>query len=141
MLYWPYMVLVLEKKFLEGVWWQYGLALGIAKLVLWISLAYRWQPDLDWGALLRQSNLVFICFFVDAFLTFVYGRLQLRRLFWFSLSGFFLAEAGYLFLVFAKFGRVMNLLPFVAFMQLYVTFVGLGLVVELGRYAYLKLTE
>ncbi len=135
------MVLVLEKKFLEGAWWQYGLTLGFAKLALWLSLAYRWQPDLDWGLMLRQSNLVFISFFVAAFLPFVVGRLQMRRLFWFSLAGFFLAEAAYLFLVLAKFGHAMNLLPFVAFMQVYVLCFGLGVVVELGRYAYLKLME
>lgn len=135
------MVLVLEKKFLEGDWWKYGLALAIGKIALWIALAYRWQPDLDWGIVLRQSNVVFLCFFAAAFLPFVAGRLQLRRLFWFALVGFFLAEAAYLFLIFAKFGRVMNLLPFIAFMQLYATCFGLGLVVELGRYAYRKLIE
>ncbi len=135
------MVLVLDKKFLEGVWWKYGLALGFAKLVLWLTLAYRWQPDLDWGLLLRQATLVYTCFFAAAFLPFAAGRLQLRRVFWFALTGFFLAEAAYLFLVLAKFGRVMNLLPFIAFMQLYVTCLGLGVIVELGRYAYLKLME
>ncbi len=135
------MVLVLDAKFLEGVWWKYGLTLGIAKLGLWLALAYRWQPDLDWGLLLTQSSLVYICFFAAAFLPFVAGRLQMRLLFWFGLVGFFLAEAAYLFLVLAKFGRVMNLLPFVAFMQLFVTCFGLGVVVELGRYAYNKLME
>ncbi len=135
------MVLVLERKFLEGVWWKYGLMLGIAKLCLWLALAYRWQPDLDWGLLFAQSHLVFLSFFAAAFLPFAAGRLQWRALFWFGLCGFFLAEAAYLFLVLAKFGRAVNLLPFIAFMQLFVTCFGLGIVVELGRYAYDKLVE
>lgn len=135
------MVLVVEKKFLEGVWWKYGLALGVAKVFFWLMLAYHWQPDLDLWLLLMRSNLVFLCFFVAAFLPFAAGRLNLRRLFWFSLIGFFVAEAAYLFLVFAKVGRLSNLLPFIAFMQLYATAFGLGTVVELGIYAYRKLTE
>ena len=135
------MVLVVDKKFLEDTWWKYGLTLALGKLVLWISLAYRWQPDLDWGALFRYSWFVAACFAVAAFLPFVAGRLQLRSLFWCLLVGFFLSEAAYLFLIFAKFGRVMNLLPFIAFLQLYITCFGLGVVIELGRYAYRKLME
>ena len=136
------MVLVIEKKFLEGTWWKYGLALAAAKLGLWIALAYHWNPDLSLAQLLRQDTLAFMLAFVlAAFLPFAAGRLQLRRLFWCSLAGFFIAEAAYLFMILVGFGARFNLLPFIAYLQLYVTAFSLGLVVELGRFVYLKLME
>ena len=135
------MVLVIEKKFLEGTWWKYGLALVIAKLSLWIALAYHWNPELDLGTLVQRGGFVIACFTVTAFLPFAAGRLQLRRLFWFSLTGFLLGETAYLFLVLAHFGQRFELLPLIAYLQLYTTCFGLGLIVELGRYVYLKLTE
>ncbi len=135
------MVLVLEKKFLEGAWWKYGLTLVAAKLMLWSALALHWDPGSGWLKLFWQGRFVAGCFAVAAFLPFVVGRLQLRRLFWSSLVGFLLGEAAYLLLVFGQFGRKIPLLPFIAFLQVYMTCFGLGLIVELGRYVYLKLTE
>ncbi len=140
MVYWVSMVLVVEKKFLESDWWRYGLALAIAKLILWVSLVYHAQAGLSLP-LLWQSRLVLGTFLVAAFLPFAVGRLQLRILFWFSLTGLFLGEAMYLFLILSKIGQAANLLPFIAFVQLYVTCFGLGLVIELGRYAYRKVFE
>lgn len=135
------MVLVIERKFLEGKWWKYGLTLVAAKHALWFALAYHWNPGLDLRVAFQRSNLFLSFFALTAFLPFVAGRLQLRRLFWFSLSGFLLAEAAYVFLILAQFGQRFALLPFIAYMQLYATCFSLGVVVELGRYAYLKLTE
>jgi len=134
------MELEIEKTFLEGTWWKYGLALVVAKLALWIALAYHWTPDLDWGLLLRNSGLIYGTFIVTAFLPFVAGRLQLRRLFWSSLIGFFLAETAYLFLALGGFGHVFELLPFVSYLQLYSTLFGLGVVIELGSFVYRKVT-
>lgn len=135
------MVLVLEKKFLEGTWWKYGLALAFAKLGLWIALAYHWDPGWNLFQLLRISTFVLGVFFVTAFLPFAAGRLQLRRLFWFGLVGFFLAEIAYMYLALMRFGAHVPLLPFIAYLQLYVTCFGLGAVVEIGRFVYLKLAE
>jgi hypothetical protein len=135
------MVLVIEKKFLEGVWWKYGLALAAAKIGMWVALGYHWEPGMDLLGLFRQGVPVWTMFAFCAFLPFALGRLQLRRLFWFALVGFFVAETAYLFLALARFGSVLPLLPLIAFLQLYVTFFSLGVVWELGRYAYLKLTE
>jgi hypothetical protein len=135
------MVLVIEKKFLEGTWWKYGLAMVAAKLGLWVALAYHWDPGQDPIALFRLSWFVMTVFAVTAFLPFAAGRLQLRRLFWFSLVGFFIAETAYLFLALARFGSIVPLLPFVAYLQFYVTCFGLGVVVEFGRFVYLKLAE
>ncbi len=135
------MVLVIERKFLEGVWWKYGLAAALAKLGLWVALAYHWDPHVDWGTALRISRMFYLTFAITAFLPFVFGRLQWRRLFWFSLVGFFIAEAAYLFLVLGGFGTRVNLLPFIAYLQLYTSAVGLGALFELGGYVYRKLAE
>lgn len=135
------MVLVIERKFLEGTWWKYGLTLVVAKLGLWVALGYHWDPNLDLVQLFQQSLVVWAMFAVTAFLPFAAGRLQLRRLFWFGLVGFFIAEAAYLFLALERFGTRLPLLPFIAYLQLYTTCFSLGIVWELGRFAYVKLTE
>jgi hypothetical protein len=135
------MVLVIEKKFLEGTWWKYGLALAAGKLALWVALVFHRNPDFSAAQILQQYWLFYGTFAVSAFLPFVVGRLQMRRLFWCALSGFFIAEAAYLFLIFVGFGARFNLLPFIAYMQLYVTFFSLGLVIELGRFVYMKVME
>jgi hypothetical protein len=135
------MELIVEKKFLEGTWWKYGLLLVAAKLALWVALAYHWNPQLDWNLTIHGASIVYSTFAVTAFLPFVFGRLQMRRLFWFSLAGFFAGEAAYLFLGLARFGTVINLLPFIAYMQLYASLFGLGLIAETGRFAWVKLTQ
>lgn len=135
------MVLVIEKKFLEGSWWKYGLAVVLAKLGVWIALGYHWNPDLNLFELLRVSTVVIIVFAVTAFLPFVVGRLQLRRLFWFSLVGFFIAETAYMYMALMRFGSLIPLLPFIAYLQLYISCFGLGVIVEMGRFVFLKLAE
>lgn len=135
------MVLVIEKKFLEGVWWKYGLALVAAKIGLWVALGYHWDPGLNVFQLFQQSGFVAFVFAFTAFLPFAAGRLQLRSLFWFGLIGFFIAEGAYLFLALQRFGTHLPLLPFIAYLQLYVTSFSIGIVWELGRFAYVKFTE
>jgi hypothetical protein len=135
------MELVIEKKFLEGSWWKYGLALVIAKLALWVALGFHWDPGLDVIRLFQVSWFVVSVFAFTAFLPFVAGRLQLRRMFWFGLCGFFLAETAYMFLALERFGARIPLLPFIAYLQLYSTVFGFGIVVETGRFVYLKLAE
>ncbi|HJV33412.1 MAG TPA: hypothetical protein VJ694_05285 [Patescibacteria group bacterium] len=135
------MVLVIEKKFLEGTWWKYGLVMVAAKLAMWTALGYHWDPGMDLIALFRQSGFVVTVFAVTAFLPFAAGRLQMRRLFWFGLVGFLISESAYLFLALERFGAAVPLLPFIAYLQLYVTSFGLGVVVEFGRFVYLKLAE
>ncbi len=140
-LHWAHMELVIEKKFLEGTWWKYGLALVAAKLGLWTALGFHWDPGMNVFQLFIGSWFVVSLFAVTAFLPFVMGRLQLRRLFWFGLTGFFLAEAAYMYLALLRFGARIPLLPLIAYLQLYVTCFALGIVVETGRYVYLKLAE
>lgn len=135
------MVLVIEKKFLEGTWWKYGLTLVVAKLGLWTALGYHWDPGMNLFQFFQTSSFVACVFAGTAFLPFAAGRLQLRRLFWFGLVGFFLAEAAYMYLALMRFGARVPLLPFIAYLQLYVTCFGLGVVIELGRFVYLKLAE
>ena len=77
-----------------------------------------------------------------AFLPFIAGRLQFRRLFWFGIFGFIFGAAAYFTLSLLKVGlQTFSLLPFIAFSQLYVSFFGLGVIVEFGRYVFRKLLE
>jgi hypothetical protein len=135
------MELVIEKKFLEAHWWKYGLGLIAAELGLWITLGYHWNPGMPIGEMLSRGQFVIAVFAFTAFFPFALGRLQLRQLFWFGLSGFLLGEASYLFLILAEFGKHFQLLPFIAFLQIYSTVFCLGIVVETGRFVYLKLAE
>lgn len=135
------MVLVLEEKFLERTWWRYALALFGVQMLCWFLLGYRINPQLDIRHILGSGGMIYGTFFVAAFLPFVVGRLQLRRLFWFGLVGFAVADVGYFTLALFEAVRRLNLLPFISFVQLYVTFFGLGIVIEFGRYVYHKLTE
>lgn len=135
------MEIVVEKKFLERSWWKYGLALVVAQLALWVALGFHWDPGMDVLRLFRISWLVSCVFAFTAFLPFVAGRLQLRQMFWFGLSGFLIAESAYMFLALGRFGARIPLLPFIAYLQLYSTVFGLGIVVETGRFVYLKLVD
>ena len=135
------MVLVLEEKFLERTWWKYGLAVFGVQMLCWLLLGYKINPQIDLLFVLRTGAMVYGTFFVAAFLPFAVGRLQLRRLFWFGLVGFAIADIGYFMLALFEPVRRLNLLPFISFVQIYVTFFGLGVILELGRYVYHKLTE
>lgn len=141
MVYSSHMVLVVEKKFLEDHWWKYGLALFLLQLVFWVLLGYKINPTFSlWPALIDSRELLGL-FLAMAFLPFVAGRLQLRRLFWFGFVGFFLGLAAYYTLSLLGTGERFNLLPFIGFMQVYVSCFGLGLVIELGAYVFRKLSE
>lgn len=135
------MVLVVEKKFLEEDWWKYGLALALLQTFCWILLGLKLNPVYDIWVTLRGSYFVYGGFWLMAFLPFVVGRLQLRRLFWFGFIGYLLSLVAYYTLSLMKVGESYNLLPFIAFLQVYTTCFGLGVIVELGRYVFRKLEE
>lgn len=135
------MVLVVEKKFLEGEWWKYPTALFLLQMLFWNLLGFRLNPDFAVVSAVRGSAFVVGAFLTTAFLPFIAGRLQMKRLFWFGFAGFLLGLAAYYTLSLMRVGLRFNLLPFIAFMQLYVSCFGLGVVVEFGRFVYLKLKE
>ncbi len=135
------MVLVVEKKFLEEDWWKYALALFIVQMVFWILMGYRMNPEFTlWGAVVR-SRFVYLSFLFTAFLPFIAGRLQMRRLFWAGFLGYVLGLTAYYTLSLMKVGERFNLLPFIAFVQVFVACFSLGLLIELGRYVLKKLAE
>lgn len=123
---------------LERRWWKYALGLVVLQLLLWVLLGYKLNPALDLGVVLRQGYLVYLTFIAAAILPFLAGRFQMRILMWFGLAGFVLADLAYFLLGLFEPARRMNLLPYAAFFQLYVTCFGLGVVFELGRYVYRK---
>ncbi|MEK7545946.1 MAG: hypothetical protein AAB554_02610 [Patescibacteria group bacterium] len=135
------MALVVEKKFLEGDWWKYPLSLFMLHLFFWILLAYRNNPEFTLWRGMLVSYQVLGTFLAAAFLPFIAGRLQMRRLFWFGFIGFLLGLAGYYALSLLGMGNRFSLLPFIGFMQLYVSCFGLGVIVEFGRYVFRKLSE
>lgn len=135
------MVLVVEKKFLEDDWWKYALALFLLQFGFWVLLGYRMNPKFTLIAALRTSQFVYLSFLFMAFLPFIAGRLQFRRLFWFGFCGFLLGLAAYYGLSLMKVGERFNLLPFIAFLQVYVACFSLGLLIEFGRYVMRKLFD
>lgn len=135
------MVLVVEKKFLEGDWWKYALGLAFLQTLFWVLLGYKLNPAFSLGAAARGSYFVYGGFWMMAILPFIAGRLQLRRLFWFGFIGFLASLLAYYSLSLLKVGERYNLLPFIAFLQLYISFFGLGVIVEFGRYVFRKLAE
>jgi len=135
------MVLVVEKKFLEEDWWKYALALFLFQLFFWTLLGYRLNPDIGFFRRYLGSWVILFAFLATAFLPFVAGRLQFRKLFWFGFVGFLLGLAAYYALSLMKVGERFNLLPFIAFMQVYVTCFSFGLLIEFGKYVFGKLTE
>lgn len=135
------MVLVVEKKFLEGSWWAYPLALFLFHLLFWVLLGYKINPDFSLPGAFIISRTVLGGFLFAAFLPFIAGRLQLRKLFWFGFVGFLISLATYYALSLLGAGRRFSLLPFVGFMQVYVSCFGLGVIVEFGRYVLRKLEE
>jgi MFS family permease len=135
------MVLVLEKKFLEGTWWIYGLTLAATQLVLWIMLGRKLNPSFDIWQGISLSRIVLGTFFGFIVFPFIVGRLGMKRLFWASLVGIALGDAAYFLLASIESARAVNLLPFTAFIQLAALFILVGLVIELGHYVYQKVIE
>jgi hypothetical protein len=135
------MVLVVEKKFLEDDWWKYALAIFLAHVVFWILLGYKINPAFEALPALVQSRVMLGLFLAAIFMPFAAGRLQLRCLFWFGFVGLGLAFVAYYGLSLLGTGRSFSLLPFIGFMQVFVTAFGLGVVIEFGGYVYRKLTE
>ncbi|HJV32838.1 MAG TPA: hypothetical protein VJ694_02310 [Patescibacteria group bacterium] len=135
------MVLVVEKKFLEDDWWKYALAMFLAHVVFWILLGYKINPYFALGNALVRSYLLLGIFLVVIFLPFIAGRLQLRRLFWFGFVGLLLGFTAYYGLSLLGTGKRFALLPFIGFMQVYVSCFGLGVIVEFGGYVFRKLAD
>lgn len=135
------MVLVLDKKPLEGVWWKYGAALAALHLTLWVVMGYRLHPDIELWALVSRSYVVYGAFAVAAFLPFALGRLGLMRAMWTGVAGWALAVCAYFLLALFEPTRRIPLLPFSSFLQIYSSLLVIGLVVELGRYVWRKVFE
>lgn len=133
-------MLVLEEKFLERRWWKYGAALAALFIVLWVLMGKKYDPDISIWLMFSRSYVVVATFAVAAFLPFAAGRLGSKVLFGFGLAGFLIAGAVYFILALFPPTRQVVLLPFVAFVQFFVAFFGIGLVIEFGRYVYRKLT-
>lgn len=134
-------MLVVEKKFLEEDWWLYPLGLFLLHTFFWTLLGYRLNPDFSFFPAIVESYVLLAVFLATAFLPFIVGRLQFRKLFWFGLTGFLLGLAAYYALSLMKVGLRFSLLPFIAFMQVYVTCFSIGLLIEFGRYVLRKLAE
>ena len=135
------MVLVLDKKPLEGVWWKWGVGLSGVQLLLWLLAGYRINPGLNVLQLITRTYIVYGAFIAAAFLPFVFGRLGLRRLMWACLVGWMLAGTGYFLLVLFEPTRRIALLPFISYLQLYSSAASIGLVLELGRIIWIKVFE
>ncbi len=137
------MVLVVDKKFLEGVWWKYALTLAGLQIFCWVLLGYKLQPTYSLSGIISSGPLVPSTFVFFAFLPFVLGRLQLKTLWWCGLIGFALGDAAYFLLALHEPTRRLSggLLPFISFAQLNVSLLSLGIVIELGRYVYKKVFE
>ena len=134
-------MLEIEKKFLEGRWWKYGTGLAAAHLFLWILLGYKLNPGFSLVFLIKYSYVIYSIFILSAFLPFIFGRLQLKRLMWFALVGYLFGNVAYFLLALYEPTRRFALLPFVSFLQFVTAGISLGVVVELGRYVYLKVFE
>ena len=135
------MVLVVEKKFLEGEWWKYALALFLLQVFFWVLMGYKINPNFELPGAFFVGVRLLTAFLVMASVPFIAGRLQLRSIFWFGLAGFLLGAAAYHGLSLFGAGRRFSLLPFIGFLQIYVSCFGLGVVVEFGRYVLKKLEE
>ena len=135
------MALVVEKKFLEAEWWKYATALFLLHILFWILLGYKINPTFTLKDALLNGQWVMSAFLVMAFLPFLAGRLQMRRLFWFGFVGFLLGAAAYHTLALLGLGKRFSLLPLIGFLQVYASCFGIGLIVELGGYVYRKLSE
>lgn len=135
------MVLVVEKKFLETDWWKYATAIFLLHLLFWVLLGYKINPIFTFWKALQSGYVLLSMFLIACFLPFVAARLQFKRMFWFAFTGLLLGLVAYYALSLLGIGRLYSLLPFISFMQLYVSCFGLGLIVELGGYVFRKLSE
>lgn len=134
-------MLVLEEKFLEGRWWKYGAGLSALFVVLWVLMAKKYDPDLSLWLMFSRSYVVLATFVAAAFLPFVSGRLGSHLLFGFGITGFIVGTSVYFILALFPPTRQIVLLPYVAFVQFFVAFFGIGLVIEFGKYVYRKVNE
>lgn len=133
------MVLVVEKKFLEGVWWKYGLGLFAFQMLCWFLLGFKLQVSFNILLALKNGVFIWVGWLLFSNLPFVLGRLGLRRLFWFGFIGFIVGDLAYFLLALYEPIRQLNsLLPFIGFAQMNTSFLSLGIVIELGGYVYRK---
>lgn len=135
------MVLVLDKKPLEGTWWKWGAGLAAAHLVAWIAVGYFLHDDITIWGLISRSYVVYGVFVAAAFTPFALGRLGLIRAMWTGVAGWALAAASYFLLVLFEPTRRIPLLPFSSFLQIFSSILVIGLVIELGRYVWRKVVN
>ena len=136
------MVLVLDKPFLLGRWWKYPLAISVFQLLCWLLLIYKVNGSIDILSSLVFGAAGWVTWTALVFLPFALGRIGLRSLFWCGLIGFVLGDLAYFFLaLFEPTRRVNALLPFLAFIQVDIMLLSLGIVIELGRYVYRKVYQ
>jgi len=128
-------------KPMTGTWWKYGLALAALQLGLWLLLGYRLNPELDLVFVFSMGSAVYGMFILMSFLPFIFARIGLTRLMWFTLTGLLLGVAAYYLLALFEPTRRFNLLPFMAYLQLSFAGLSLGVVWELGRYVFRKVRE
>lgn len=140
-LYSSHMQLETERKFLEGTWWIWPLGLFLLHLLFWALLGWRLNPAFSFWSGLWASRQIMSMFLAAAFLPFIAARFGLKRLFWAGVVGLALGFATYYGLSLLGFGSKYSLLPFISFMQMYISCIGLGVVVEFGRYVFRKVTE
>jgi hypothetical protein len=131
-------MLEIEKKYLEGRWWKYAAGVATAHLFLWVLLGYKLNPGFSLIILIKYGYVVLGIFILTAFLPFIFGRLQLKRLMWFALAGYLFGNVAYFLLALYEPTRRLALLPFASFLQFVTAGITLGVVVELGRYVYIK---
>ncbi len=136
------MVLVLDKKPMQGRWWKYGLAVAAGMLLLWVLLGFKLNPDFDVLMAAKTGYVVYGTFIAAAFFPFGMARLGLKRLYAAALIGFCIGAAAYVLMASYEPIRLLNpILPFVGFVQISSTCVLIGLLIEFGRYVYLKVVE
>jgi hypothetical protein len=137
------MKLILEAKPLKGTWWKWALGLTIFQNVFWwviswtiypkgftLFLAYRYGWPI-WGSLV-----------IFSWVSFVVGRLGLKTLMWFGLTGLIIGDLVYASLSFFEpVRRLYALLPFTGFVQANLTLLSLGVLVEFGSYVYRRVFE
>jgi hypothetical protein len=138
------MVLVIEKKNMEGVWWKYGVMLPILQIVPWILVGYKFNPGLDLRRYFTVGAPELVIFFAAGFLPFMFARLGWHTLKWFTLAGFVVAGVSYFFLLlFEPLRYLPNFayLPSAAYTQFYTILGLIGALIQFGGYVFRKVFE
>jgi hypothetical protein len=138
------MVLVVENKKMEGVWWKYGVMFALLHVIPWCLVGYKFDPEWNLFRYLAAGWQLMTLFAIGAFLPFTAMRLGWSRIFWTGLIGYVLGVFSYYILIFFEPLRALPnfaILPSTAWFQLDVLFVSLGVILEFGRYVLKKVYE